>query len=725
MSKPKLHSAKTFNLLIVANGEPDAAFVAETLRSTPAIAFNYNIALSKTTYRSLLHSNSYHAVLCSHAVFCSDAPSKQEIAPEEALVLLHSSGQQIPFILISETLEDTNEHLRAQIADCVLRDRISLLPEILQHRLLPPPPLVPSPQSAMARLSQALQDASSTDEFLARVAPLLRETLNIQRCSLLQLDAEEQMRVRYVFPAGHQPETPSHLEGELERHHRTRLEAGHHLILPCLEETAQPAAVDAGSLLLVPLWSQQSYLGVLYLHHGHKEHQWTQAELDWAKTVAVHCAIALRNSQLSQHLQRHQRWHWLLHRVGASLNSTRSTDSAFAEAIEHIGETFGVEQVLLARVGEEQIVVTHEWRSQPDWTAYLHASVPAAEWQELLAPESPYCNNRYFQTSSLAEYCAEKEQTRQIVEPSQARSSLAIAIFARDRLWGSLILQTARSRTFSLEEINTLSQIADQLALAAAIQQEEQLQQEVEERTQQLEVANQAKSEFLSSMSHELRAPLTSVIGFARVLLEQIYGKLNSKQTQYISAIADSGEHLLSLINDLLDISKIEANREELYPETLSVEEICLSSMALLEERAEQAGLQLHFDLHPDVTVCYADQRRLKQILVNLLSNAIKFTESGSVTLKVEPRANRLEFSVTDTGIGISQADLDTLFQPFQQIQTPLHRKHKGSGLGLALSRKLARLHGGDIEATSKEGKGSCFTLSLPMPAEAASGIID
>ena len=199
------------------------------------------------------------------------------------------------------------------------------------------------------------------------------------------------------------------------------------------------------------------------------------------------------------------------------------------------------------------------------------------------------------------------------------------------------------------------------------------------------------------------------------MLLERIYGELNSKQTQYISAIADSGEHLLSLINDLLDISKIEANREELYPETLSVEEICLSSMSLLEERASQAGLQLHLDLHPDVTVCDADQRRLKQILVNLLSNAIKFTESGSVTLKVEPQENWLNFSVIDTGIGISEANLKTLFQPFQQIQTPLHRKHKGSGLGLALSRKLARLHGGDLTATSEEGKGSCFTLSLPM----------
>ncbi|MDY7014309.1 MAG: GAF domain-containing protein, partial [Cyanobacteriota bacterium] len=621
MSKSKLQSAIALNLLIVANAEPDAAFVAETLRKTSAIAFNYNIALTEAACRSLLHKNSYHAVVCS------DARSHREGLPEKALALLHQTGQNIPFILISETLEGTSESLRAQIADCVLRDRISLLPEVLQHWLLPqraPSPL--APQSEIARLSQALQASPNTDEFLARVAPLLSETLNIRRCSLLQLDIEEQMHVLSLLPSYPQPEHLSSLESELERYHRTRLARGHLLILPHLEnarlprsETCQQKAANVGGLLLVPLWSQQSYLGVLNLHHEDEEHRWTEAELEWAKTIAAHCAIALRHSQILQHLQRHQTWHQLLHSIGTILNSTRSPDSRFQEVIQQIGETFAVEQVLLARMDEERIWIEREWRLQPDRPSSIHVSIPAAEWQEFLAPDSQYRSRRYFQTPNLAEYCTDKVQTRQIVEQNSALSTLGIAILARDRLWGGLILQAERSRTFTLEEINILKQIADQLALAAAIQQEEQLQHEVEERTQQLEIANQAKSEFLSSMSHELRAPLTSVIGFARVLLERIYGELNSKQTQYISAIADSGEHLLSLINDLLDISKIEANREELYPETLSVEEICLSSMALLEERAEQAGLQLHLDLHPDVTVCYADQRRLKQILVNLL----------------------------------------------------------------------------------------------------------
>lgn len=579
MSKPQLQSATTLNVLIVANGDRDAALVAESLH-TASIAIDYNIAITEAVYRSLLQQHRYDAIIFS------DDRAPRELALPQALALLQQSGQDIPFILISETLEGAGEHLRTRISDCVLRDRIAMLPEVLRHLLLPLPQLPFSSPSA----------------------------------------------------------------------------------------------------------------------------------------------IALDREQLSQCLQQQIGWHHLCHQIGATLNSSREADARFQDAIAQIGKNFAVDRVLLVRIDEANIWVEREWRAREDIPSLLHACVPSSEWQELLAPESEYRLHHSFQTANLAEYCREKAQTKKAIAQSRTHSTLSIPIFVRDRLFGSLTLQTTSTsspeppspaRTFTLEEISVLRSIAHVIALAAAaLQQEERLQQEVEERTEQLETANQAKSEFLSTMSHELRAPLTSVIGFARVLLERIYGELNDKQAQYISAIADSGEHLLSLINDLLDISKIEANREELYLETLSVEEVCLSSLSLLEERAQQAGLELNFEIHPSVTVCYADRRRLKQILVNLLSNAIKFTEAGSVTLKVEPQDQQLYFSVIDTGIGIQESDLQTLFQPFQQIQTPLHRKHKGSGLGLALSRKLARLHGGDLIATSEAGKGSCFTLSLPLQAE-------
>jgi signal transduction histidine kinase len=719
MSKPQLQSPTTFNVLIVANAKQDAALVAETLRAAH-LAFESNIALTEAVYLSLLHQNRYDAIIFSHR-------ANGELDPHAALTLLHQSGQEIPFILISETLEGSGESLRARIADCVLRDRIAVLPDVLQHLLLPRPQLPrssPSESDAIARLLQALQDCPDLEAFLARVAELLRETLDLRRCSILQPESGDWMQVRSVFPTTAQPDRLSQIEGELARHYQPLLARGNPLILPCLDEyLLPPAALETspsnpvGGLVLVPLLFRQSYLGLMSLSHWSDRHHWTETELNWTRIVATHCAIAIDRAQLSRQLQQQQQWQHLLHQISATRPVARETEANLREILARVGKNFEVDRVLLACIDEEHIGVEQEWRSRREIPSLLKVRVPAVEWQELLAPGSEYRTHRYFQTANFAEYCAEKEQTARAIAQSQTCSTLGLPIFIQERLFGSLILQTiSRSRTFSPGEISILGHIADQIAIAiATVQRDECFQQEVEERTEQLEAANRAKSEFLSSMSHELRAPLTSVIGFARVLLEQIYGELNTKQTQYINAIADSGEHLLSLINDLLDISKIEANKEELYVETLSVEEVCLSSLALLEERAQQAGLQLKLEIGPSVTVCHADRRRLKQILVNLLSNAIKFTETGSVTLKVELQENQLNFAVIDTGIGMSETDRQILFQPFQQIKTHLHRKHKGSGLGLALSRKLARLHDGDLTVTSEVGQGSCFTLSLPM----------
>ncbi|HAC65653.1 MAG TPA: hypothetical protein DCF68_19505 [Cyanothece sp. UBA12306] len=172
---------------------------------------------------------------------------------------------------------------------------------------------------------------------------------------------------------------------------------------------------------------------------------------------------------------------------------------------------------------------------------------------------------------------------------------------------------------------------------------------------------------------------------------------------------------LLALVNDFLDLSKIEAQKEEIFLETIAVEDICLSAISMIESKAKEQGLDLIVDIGSNVDFCTVDQRRIKQILLNLLSNAIKFTEKGSVTLKVKSNLELLSFCVIDTGIGIKKDDQEKLFQAFQQIQNHLSRKHKGTGLGLILSRKLAQLHGGDLTLTSEIGKGSCFTLHLPI----------
>ncbi|MBJ7900826.1 MAG: hypothetical protein GC158_13135 [Cyanobacteria bacterium RI_101] len=219
----------------------------------------------------------------------------------------------------------------------------------------------------------------------------------------------------------------------------------------------------------------------------------------------------------------------------------------------------------------------------------------------------------------------------------------------------------------------------------------------------------------LSYLHHELRAPLSAIIGFARMLKDELYGPLNPKQQQYVQGIASSGDYLLSLVNDVLDWSKLSAQQEELFCEWVAVEDLCLAVIFLFKEKAKSKGLALDLSLAPEAGLCWGDQKRLKQILINLLSNAVKFTETGAVTLAVYVREQTLYFAVQDTGVGISPQDQNQLFQPFRQIPHSLNRREKGTGLGLALSRKLARLHGGDITCFSQPGQGSCFTLQIPL----------
>ncbi len=230
------------------------------------------------------------------------------------------------------------------------------------------------------------------------------------------------------------------------------------------------------------------------------------------------------------------------------------------------------------------------------------------------------------------------------------------------------------------------------------------------------EARNRAKSEFLAQMSHEIRTPLNSILGLSQMLQREIFGSLNPKQKEYISRIKSSGDHLLELINDILDLSKVEAGREELKFIEIPVRDICKYCLKVMQERAVDRGLRLTSKIDPKLQVCIADERRLKQMLLNLLSNAIKFTPKGEVSLIVEKQPGGIRFTVVDTGIGICEEHLPLVFDPFRQLDNELNHKIQGTGLGLALTRDLAQLHGGDVLVSSTLGVGSRFTIILPDP---------
>lgn len=253
------------------------------------------------------------------------------------------------------------------------------------------------------------------------------------------------------------------------------------------------------------------------------------------------------------------------------------------------------------------------------------------------------------------------------------------------------------------------------------ITQKKQIEAEIASKNIELERANRLKSEFLANMSHELRTPLTAILGFSSILKQQIFGTLNSKQQLYTHQIHQSGQHLLGLINDVLDLSKVEAGQMRLEIGPIAVNELCEDALALVHEQAEARKIKIHYTLPPHLPCLMADELRVRQMLLNLLSNAIKFSEEeGEIGLDVEVQAGEVHMTVWDNGIGIPEDKQPLLFKPFEQIDGSLARRREGTGLGLALTRRLAELHSGTVEVKSCEGQGSRFIIRLPLDASLA-----
>ncbi|MBD2356830.1 response regulator [Tolypothrix sp. FACHB-123] len=253
------------------------------------------------------------------------------------------------------------------------------------------------------------------------------------------------------------------------------------------------------------------------------------------------------------------------------------------------------------------------------------------------------------------------------------------------------------------------------LAQLKQLQSWQQKSQYLSSSNRELERTNQLKNQFLANTSHEIRTPLSSIIGFTHLLLAQSYDPTKERHQEYLNIIQSSGKHLLALINDILDLSKIEANQLEVEWGIVNVPTLCRNVMALVKEKAANKGLKLLLDIDPNVTTLVADSLRLKQMLLNLLFNALKFTTTGSVGLRVLAKGSFVHFTVWDTGAGISPEDQAKLFQPYFQISNSIVARHEGTGLGLAVTRKLAEVHGGSVEVESELNRGSRFTIILPL----------
>jgi PAS domain S-box-containing protein len=301
--------------------------------------------------------------------------------------------------------------------------------------------------------------------------------------------------------------------------------------------------------------------------------------------------------------------------------------------------------------------------------------------------------------------------------------------FERGELWLNTVLVPLRDAAGATSAVMGIARDVTEHKQAeeALIQERASLARRVAERTAELSTANaelaraaRLKDEFLANMSHELRTPLNAILGMSEALQEKVYGPLTDRQFRSLHTIEESGRHLLSLINDILDVSKIEADKLELEIGPVSVESVCHASLGLVKQGAHQKRLTVSSTLDSAVTMIQADERRLKQILVNLLSNAVKFTpDGGEIGLEVvgDAEGKVVHFTVWDSGIGIAEEDVGRLFQPFVQLDSSLSRQHAGTGLGLVLVRRLAEMHGGGVSLESEVGQGSRVTVSLPWRA--------
>ena len=468
----------------------------------------------------------------------------------------------------------------------------------------------------------------------------------------------------------------------------------------------------------VPMLREGAPVGVLVTWRR-EVRSFTDAQIDVLTTFADQAVIAVENVRLFKELEA---------RTGELTRSVGEL-KALGEVGQAVSSTLDLQTVLdtivtrAAQLSGTHGGVIYEY-DEATQTFHLRAAhrledelVEALRREPLRLGEGAtgqaVATRAPFQVTNLLD---EKEYTltrvRAILAQLGYRSILAVPLIFEQRILGALVVHRQETGAFAPAVVNLLQTFAAQSALAI---QNARLFREIEDKGRQLEAASRHKSEFLANMSHELRTPLNAITGFSEVLLERMFGEINPKQTEYLQDILSSGRHLLSLINDILDLSKIEAGRMELTLAQFHLPLALENAITLIKERAARHGIALDIEVDPALGEFVGDERKIKQVLLNLLSNAVKFTpEGGRIGVRAARADGAVEIAVSDTGIGIAPKDQEAIFEEFRQVGSDEARKVEGTGLGLTLTKKFVEMHGGRIWVESDVGKGSTFRFTLP-----------
>ncbi len=468
------------------------------------------------------------------------------------------------------------------------------------------------------------------------------------------------------------------------------------------------------SVIGTPIQWQGEPLGVLTVSDP-QPNRFQDNDVDTVQLFAAQAAVAIKNAQLFAAARRQLEELTILHAAALSAANATNEDDLITRMTNIIGETLHPDVYGVTLV---------DW---PTGILHPHPSQRGldADYAPPTIPITQGIAGQAIRTRQAIRVADVTQQPDYVAVAPAIRSELCVPLKVSELVIGVLNIESTRVNAFSESDERLLVTMAGQLATAIArLRLTEELEDRVRQRTEELSAANAAlakaarlKDEFLASMSHELRTPLTGILAFAQALQKQVYGPLTDKQLKSLQSIEDSGKHLLELINDILDLSKIEAGKFELEPSPIVVEDLCQAALRLVKQMAQTKQQTIAYSLRPLDLELVADSRRLKQMLVNLLSNAVKFTPAGGqlgLEVEADERLNSVRFSVWDKGIGIDPADLTRLFQPFMQLDSRLAREYAGTGLGLALVRRMTELHGGSVTVESRPGEGSRFVITLP-----------
>ena len=485
------------------------------------------------------------------------------------------------------------------------------------------------------------------------------------------------------------------------------------------DRTAWPS--DIRSLVVVPMLLHDEAVGAIGVTRR-EPGGFTDDEIALLQTFADQAVIAIENVRLFKELE--AKTAALTHsveqltalgEVGRAVSSTLDLQTVLATIVSRAVQLSGVDGGVVFEYDEDAAEFVHRVATEAGGVLAEARRATRIRRGEGVVGQTALTLEPA-QVPDITVPDSYDSRLRENLIESGIRAILAVPMVREDRLIGCLVVSRNRPGDFSAETIDLLRTFATQSALAI---QNARFFRELADKSRQLEVASQHKSEFLANMSHELRTPLNAIIGFSEVLGERMFGELNEKQEEYLKDIHASGQHLLSLINDILDLSKIEAGRMELELTDFNLPATLDNALTLVRERAGRRGIALDLTVDERLEQIRADERKVRQVVLNLLSNAIKFTpEGGRIEVRAVPVDGLVEISVSDTGVGIAPEDQEAIFEEFKQVGTAA-KKVEGTGLGLALSRKFIELHGGRIWVQSEVGVGSTFTFTIPIRSDA------